>query len=96
MQINLRIESLALRGLQFSPADQAELVASLQLELGRLLTSNADSQPWETLAGQEHLQVPAIRYQPGNSPTRLGRAIASSLHSGFQPQNAVSPTSDPA
>jgi len=94
MQINLRIDNLILQGLQLSPADQAELVTSLQLELGRLMTKESRPQFWETLDGQDHLQAPAIRYQPGSSPTRLGRELAVSLSNQFQAPTTASPSSD--
>jgi hypothetical protein len=96
MQINLKIDHLILRGLQLNPTDQAELVASLQMELGRLLTMERQPQPWETLDGQDHLRAPAIRYQPSSSPTRLGRELAASLSHQFQAPNAASPASDKA
>ena len=95
MQINLRIERLILDGIPLSSADQAELAASLQLELGRLLSMEAGSQPWQTLDGQNHLQAGAIRYQPGSTPTHLGREIAANLHRSFQ-INASEPPSEPA
>ena len=84
MPINLRIENFVLSGLQLSSTDQAELVASLQRELGRLLSMDGKPQPWETLHGLDHIQAGEIRYQSGGSPTRLGREIAASLHSSLQ------------
>ena len=95
MQINLRIERLILDGIPLSSADQAELAASLQLELGRLLSMEAGSQPWQTLDGQNHLQAGAIRYQPGSNPIHLGREIAANLHQSFQ-RKASEPPSEPA
>ena len=96
MQINFRIENLILQGLQLSPADQAELVASLQLELGRLLTMESQPPSWETLDGQDHLQASPIHYQSGSSPTQLGHELAVSLSNQFQAPTTASPISNKA
>jgi hypothetical protein len=94
MQINLRIENLVLQDLPLSPADQAELMSSLQLELGRLLTTESNSLPWKTLNNQDYLQAPSIHYQPGTDPSHLGRELAASLFGRLQSQNYASQTSD--
>lgn len=94
MRINLRIENLILQDLRLSPADQAEFINALQLELGRLLTIESNSFPWENLGGQDHLQASNIRYQPGTNPTHLGRDLAVSLSDRLQSQNDASQTSN--
>lgn len=95
MKINLHIEQLVVHGLQLTPTDRAELAAALQTELSRLLASADDGRPWADLASRANIQAGPITYQPGSSPVRLGRAVASSLFSSLQntpPQANESPS----
>jgi hypothetical protein len=84
MKISLQIERLALHGLQLTPTDRAELAAALRAELGGLLASAGDDQPWVELGDRAQIEARPITYRPGSSPTRLGREIAASLYQGLQ------------
>lgn len=84
MKINLQIERLVLHGIQLTLTDRVELAAAIQTELGRLLASAGDSQPWMQLGNLDHIQARSITYQPGSSSIRLGQEIAASLYDSTQ------------
>jgi hypothetical protein len=87
MNINLHIERLVLDGINIRPDQRHLLKASMEAELGRLLSKGAVSR--ELASGGAMPAISAKGFQlsasngPGNSPAQLGRQIAHSVYGGI-------------
>ena len=87
MNINLHIDRLVLDGVNIPPGQRHLLKASIEAELGRLLSKGGLSS--EIASGGTLATVPAKGFQlssssgAGNTPAQLGRKIAQSVYGGI-------------
>ncbi len=79
MNINLKIERLILKDVNFSPYERRQLQAALESELSRLLAANP--LPPYLQNGGAIPQLPAtLNVTPNRDPSRMGQEIAQSLY----------------
>ena len=83
MNIRLHIDELVLEGLPVSQRQGELVMAAVQQELGRLLSSEGMNSQWTSGAAVHAMQGTAIRARDARSPVRLGEQIAGSVVAGM-------------
>ena len=83
MNINLHIERLVLDGVSIKPHQQHMFKATLETELGRLLTDNGIASGLQTGGAFNAVQAPSIEIGETNEPYHLGLRIARSIYGGI-------------
>lgn len=83
--VHLQIERLVLEGFPLNAAQAARLQATVEQELGRMLTSTR-AESW-TSGATRQLPATPLHLAPGNSPAVWGRQIARTLFASLSPQS---------
>jgi hypothetical protein len=79
----VRIDRLQLNGFAIEPGQQHVVRASMETELGRLLTNDLPERLRHDEASPR-LPGSTLRMAASSDPTELGRRIARALHQGMQ------------
>ena len=87
MRIHIEIDRLLLKGFRLTPTERIEMIEALQLELERLITTEGNSQAGELLRSQPQISARPITFRPESNPSKIGREIAASLHTGLQSES---------
>ncbi|MEM9151929.1 MAG: hypothetical protein AAGB19_15940 [Cyanobacteria bacterium P01_F01_bin.3] len=85
MDINLNIDQLTLEGFSLSPRDRRQLQASVEAELGRLITENGLASYLQSNGTVPNLTADAIQVSANPNPSQLGTQIAQAVYQGIQP-----------
>lgn len=85
MDINLHIDQLVLDGFTLSPRQRRQLQATVEAELGRLITENGLANSLHADNTVPTLTADAIQVSANPTPTRLGTQIAQAVYRGIQP-----------
>lgn len=86
MNIRLHIERLVLDGLQLNGADGAQLKASLEAELGRLLSAGGINGAIAAGGTLPRVDAAPMQVRRGATPAQIGSGIAQSVFSGVGKQ----------
>ncbi|MDF0515733.1 hypothetical protein P0R31_00550 [Bradyrhizobium yuanmingense] len=86
MNIRLHIERLVLDGLQLNGQDRAQLKASLEAELGRLLSESGINGGIGAGGALPRIDAAPIRVRRDATPAQIGSGIAQSMFSGMGKQ----------
>ena len=82
MNVNLHIERLILDGLPIESRHRSTIQASVETELGRLLSQGNFPQEWSGGAVPT-LRADAIQITTHSDPLQLGRQIAGSIYASI-------------
>ncbi|MEM9267060.1 MAG: hypothetical protein AAGA46_16205 [Cyanobacteria bacterium P01_F01_bin.13] len=85
MDINLHIDQLVLDGLTLSTRQRRQLQASVETELGRLLTEQGLADYLQADNVIPTLNADAIQVSANPNPARLGTQIAQAIYQGIGP-----------
>ncbi len=84
MDINLNIDQLVLEGITLSPRERRQLQASVETELGRLITENGlVSYLQSNSTNVSSLSTGAIQVTGNPNPAQLGTQIAHAVYRGL-------------
>ncbi|MBH5369759.1 hypothetical protein [Bradyrhizobium glycinis] len=83
MNIRLHIERLVLDGLQLKDSDSAALKASLEAELGRLLTESGINSEIGGSGALPCVDAAPMQVRRDATPAQIGSGIAQSVFSGI-------------
>ncbi len=83
MNINLNIEQLILDGIDLPHHQRPFLQASVEAELGRLLTTGGLAADLQSGGAVPRLSAEAIQLTGDSNPTTLGQQIARSVYGGL-------------
>jgi len=83
MTVNIHIERLVLDGLSVPYHQQEQLQAAVEMELGRLLTTNSLANGLKQGGAVSHISVGDIQLTDENNPTDLGQQIAQKVYEGI-------------
>jgi hypothetical protein len=83
MKINLHIERLILEGLPVTSLQGAQVRASVEKELTRLLAAHGLSHELRGGIAVPSVRGGAIKIGKDNQPARLGQSIARAVHEGI-------------
>ncbi|TYO63529.1 hypothetical protein FXV83_26860 [Bradyrhizobium hipponense] len=86
MNIRLHIERLVLDGLRVNASDGALLKASLEAELGRLLSESGINSEIAAGGALPRLEAAPMQVRRGATPAQIGSGIAHSVFSGVGKQ----------
>lgn len=81
--IQLHIDRLILDGFSLSHAQHPLLQASMEAELGRLLTEGGLGSEWRSGGAVPSVSTPAIQLSPDGNPTQWGHQIAHAVYRGI-------------
>jgi len=83
MNVKLHIERLILEGITLAPHEHRHLQASVEAELGRLLSAGGVSQELAGGIALPSLRAGDIQLGAGGGPVPLGRQIAQAVYGGI-------------
>lgn len=83
MNINIHIERLVLDGLSVPYHQQPLLQAAVEMELGRLLTTNGPANSLMTGGAVSHISAGDIQSADEGDPGHLGQQIARAVYEGI-------------
>jgi hypothetical protein len=84
MNVNLHIERLVLDGVEIQAGEQHVLVAVLESELSRLLSTGGLSKELTAGGPTPSIKTNGFDLSNGMNPRGLGREIAQSVYSGLK------------
>ncbi|MEM9006468.1 MAG: hypothetical protein AAGE59_23455 [Cyanobacteria bacterium P01_F01_bin.86] len=83
MDINLHIEQLVLDGLSLSPRERRQLQATVETELGHLITENGLANYLHSNGTVPALTADTIQVSNNPNPSQLGTQIAQAVYQGI-------------
>ncbi len=81
--INLHIEQLVLDGVSVQTHQQHMIKATLETELGKLLTRNGIASGLQSGGAFNEIRTDSINVGEKNEPSHIGRQIARSVYGGI-------------